>query len=360
MEQQVESGETYVILQPVTQQIVIDPNSRSITSILMDRTLSQNYDVQSMLELFTSELPEDQYIPDIIKHRFSRIISCYILLYNGDKPSRAVLKHYSEKIVTEFPKLGPISDWYQRANIQEGYKNDTGRLVRCIDNIRYQQRQRLKQPVTQLEDPDQLKRKRKTTICTYPDSNEMITAQSLKEHLKTVKAKPEIKYLIINNMRATFCLRKMMRSQAIILRLPRGLPAKKANKNVPPLVDLFEFMTMDEYQRKYVNNSISSFIRPHLIIINSIAYTEGEMFLVFDSHNRTPLPIMMSLLDAFFLLIKCYIVFNLQPPPYQIYLFNFIQTKIMHCTERRPYAKINDLADFIEKAIIYNDDDNDH
>lgn len=74
----------------------------------MDRTLSQNYDVQSMLELFTSELPEDQYIPDIIKHRFSRIISCYILLYNGDKPSRAVLKHYSEKIVTEFPKLGPI------------------------------------------------------------------------------------------------------------------------------------------------------------------------------------------------------------------------------------------------------------
>lgn len=117
---------------------------------------------------------------------------------------------------------------------------------------------------------------------------------------------------------------------------------------------------MDEYQRKYVNNSISSFIRPHLIIINSIAYTEGEMFLVFDSHNRTPLPIMMSLLDAFFLLIKCYIVFNLQPPPYQIYLFNFIQTKIMHCTERRPYAKINDLADFIEKAIIYNDDDNDH
>lgn len=52
-------------------------------------------------------------------------------------------------------------------------------MVRCIDNIRYQQRQRLKQPVTQLEDPDQLKRKRKTTICTYPDSNEMITAQSL-------------------------------------------------------------------------------------------------------------------------------------------------------------------------------------
>lgn len=30
MEQQVESGETYVILQPVTQQIVIDPNSRSV------------------------------------------------------------------------------------------------------------------------------------------------------------------------------------------------------------------------------------------------------------------------------------------------------------------------------------------
>lgn len=75
---------------------------------MMDRTLSQNYDVQAMLELFTSDLPQDQYVPDIIKKQFTRIISSYILLYNGDKPSRAVLRHYAEKIVTEFPKLGPI------------------------------------------------------------------------------------------------------------------------------------------------------------------------------------------------------------------------------------------------------------
>lgn len=426
MEQQIESGETYIIFQPVTQHIVIDPNSRSIASIMMDRTLSQNYDVQAMLELFTSDLPQDQYVPDIIKKQFTRIISSYILLYNGDKPSRAVLRHYAEKIVTEFPKLGPISDWYQRANVLEGYKNDTGKLVRCIDNIRYQ-RGRDKKLITLPEDPDQSKRKRKTTICTYPDSNEMITAQCLKEHLKTVEAKPEFKYLIIDTMKSSFCLRKMMRSQgksimdlivefphlisyngemiahefswmypdycdedsknrfiscrdkllplystitkpfnlnihheflkmliAVILRLPRGLAGKKVGRNVPPLVDLFEFMTKDEYNRN-VNLSSSSFIRPHVIIVNSIAYTEGEMYLIFDSHNRIPLP-RMNIIDAFFLLIKCYTIFHLSPPPYQIYLFNFFQTKVMECTERRPFARVNELADYIEKAIIDTND----
>lgn len=110
----------------------------------------------------------------------------------------------------------------------------------------------------------------------------------------------------------------------------------------------------DEYNRN-VNLSSSSFIRPHVIIVNSIAYTEGEMYLIFDSHNRIPLP-RMNIIDAFFLLIKCYTIFNLSPPPYQIYLFNFFQTKVMECTERRPFARVNELADYIEKAIIDTND----
>lgn len=42
MEQQIESGETYIIFQPVTQQIVIDPNSRSVRFFFIFETYLKN------------------------------------------------------------------------------------------------------------------------------------------------------------------------------------------------------------------------------------------------------------------------------------------------------------------------------
>lgn len=42
MEQQIESGETYIIFQPVTQHIVIDPNSRSVRFFFISETYLKN------------------------------------------------------------------------------------------------------------------------------------------------------------------------------------------------------------------------------------------------------------------------------------------------------------------------------